>query len=460
MHFWRVLNNTTHWDYCKLFRRSGRCATLPDTSQSPQPALLRSLRRWDVIAVVLNGVIGAGIFGLPSRIYALAGPYSLLSFAVCAVCVGFIVLSFAEVAGRFSSTGGPYLFARESYGPAIGFGVGWLVWVARVTSFAANCSLLPDYLGFFFPAAAAGRPRMMIVAAVVIALGAINVRGVRATADASNLFAAGKLLPLAVFVAAGFFFLDPARFTLGDSPAYHAFSQSVMLLVYAFTGFEMAVIPAGEIRDPGRDVPRALLTGMVAVVIFYLAIQAVCIGTLPSLAQSQRPLADAAARFLGPWGAVMITGGILVSLAGNLNVLILAASRTLFAMSEGGALPARLSAVHPRFRTPAAAVIATTTVMLALALSRTFLYLVTVSTVARLVTYFATCGALPLLRRRNPAASNPFRLRGGSYIAFAGMGLCVWLVTAASLREARDAGIAAAAGMGIYALYRSYTVRV
>jgi len=427
---------------------------LPDTLQTSQPALLRSLRRWDVVAVVLNGVIGAGIFGLPSRIFALAGPYSLVSFAACAVCVALIVLSFAEVASRFSGTGGPYLFARETYGPAAGFAVGWLVWVARVTSFAANCSLLPDYLGFFFPSAAAGVPRMMIVSTVVIALAAVNVRGVRTTADASNLFAAGKLLPLAVFVAAGFFYLDPARFSLAAPPPYQAFSQSVMLLVYAFTGFEMAVIPAGEIRDPGRDVPRALLIGMTAVVVFYVAIQAVCIGTLPGLAQSQRPLADAAARFLGPGGAVMITAGILVSLAGNLNVLILAASRTLFAMSEKGALPAGLSAVHPQFRSPAAAVLVTTAVMMTLALSRTFLYLVTVSTVARLVTYFATCGALPLLRRRNQDAGSVFRLRGGTLIAFAAMALCLWLLTTASLREARDAAIAAAVGMGIYALYR------
>src|SRR5947209_2380410 len=149
---------------------------------APQPALLRSLRRWDVVAVVLNGVIGAGIFGLPSRIFALSGPYSLLAFGACAVCVSFIVLNFAEVASRFSGTGGPYLFARATFGPAAGFGVGWLVWVARITSFAANCSLLPDYLGFFFPAAATGTPRALILIFVVASLAAVNVRGVRNTA--------------------------------------------------------------------------------------------------------------------------------------------------------------------------------------------------------------------------------------------------------------------------------------
>jgi amino acid transporter len=414
-----------------------------------------------MVAVVLNGVIGAGIFGLASKVYGLSGTYSLLAFGACAVCVSLIVLSFAEVAGRFTGTGGPYLFARECYGPAAGFGVGWLVWVARVTSFAANCSLLPDYLGYFFPAAATGAPRALILIAVVGALAAVNVRGVRNTANASNVFAVGKLLPLAVFIGAGLFLLDPARFSFAARPEYHAFSQSVMLLVYAFTGFEMAVIPAGEVRDPGRDVPRALLIGMSVVVAFYVGIQAVCIGTLPELATSQRPLADAAARFLGSGGAMMITAGILVSLAGNLNVLILAASRTIFAMAEGGALPAGLAAVHPRFRTPAVAVLATTAVMLALALSHTFIYLVTVSTVARLVTYFATCGALPVLRRRRGGApATGFRLRGGIWISAAAMALCVWLLSNASLTEARDTAIAAALGFVIYGVYRSYTVRV
>jgi amino acid transporter len=233
-----------------------------------------------------------------------------------------------------------------------------------------------------------------------------------------------------------------------------------MLLVYAFTGFEMAVIPAGEIEHPGRDVPRALLTGMSVVVAFYVAIQAVCIGTLPGLGQSQRPLADAAARFLGNGGAVLITVGILVSLAGNLNVLILAASRTIFAMAEGKALPAYFARVHPRYRTPAVAVVATTVVMLALALSRTFLYLVSISVMVRLVTYFATCAALPVLRRRESGMGSIFRLPGGIAIAVAGMALCVWLVSNASLKEARDAAIAAAVGLGIYGVYRSYTVRV
>lgn len=436
-----------------------RSANVPLLPVNSRPGLARSLRRWDVLAVVINGIIGAGIFGLPSKVFSLSGAYSLFAFGLCAVCVAIIVMSFAEVASRFSGSGGPYLYAHETYGPAVGFTVGWLVWMARITSFAANCNLLPDYLDMFFPGAGSGFARALIITGVVAALAAVNVTGVRRVADASNALAIGKLLPLAVFIVAGLFFLDASRFSLALAPGYQPFSQSVLLLVYAFTGFEMAVIPAGEIRNPGPTLPSALLMGMATVVTFYVLIQVVCIGTLPELAASRRPLADAAARFLGTGGAVMITAGIVISLAGNLNVLILAASRVLFGMAERGELPRGLAVVHPRYRTPVDSVLSTIAVILVLTLSGTFIYLVTISTISRLVTYIATCGALPILRRRMGAPVAAFLLPGGVAVAYFGVALGLWLLSTCTLREARDTAIAAALGVCIYALNRRLNQR-
>lgn len=418
------------------------------------------MRRWDLIAVVLNGVIGAGIFGLPSRTFALVGDYSLFSFGVCAICVFLIVLSFAEVASRYSGTGGPYVFAREAFGPLTGFLVGWLVWVARATAFSANLSLLPAYLSFFFPSVAAGLPRAAMLTVVVATLAAVNIRGVRNATDAGNALTIGKLLPLAVFIGAGFFFLHGSRFSFAQAPGYHAFSQSVLFLVYAFTGFEIAVIPAGEARNPKRDLPPALLIGTAVVVLVYVSIQAVCIGTLPDLAKSTRPLADAAANFLGAGGAVMITIGIVISLAGNLNVLLLAGSRLIFAMAERNELPPQLAAIHRRFRTPAPSILLTAVVMLMLTLSGTFIYLLTLSTLSRLVTYIVTCAALPVLRRRPSAPAASFRLAGGPAIAILGMLLCVWLLSNSNLHEARDTIIAVLAGLGLYGANRWHRRRL
>ena len=428
-------------------------------AEGSTPGLVRSMRRWDLVAVCLNGVIGAGIFGLPSKVFALSGTYSLLAFVVCAFCVAAIVLSFAEVGSRFAGTGGPYLYAGVAYGPTTGFAVGWLVWIARLTSFSANLSLLPAYLGFFFPEVATGAPRAILVTAVVALLTAINIAGVRQVADASNAFAIGKLVPLAIFIVAGLFFLEPTRFSFAVLPGYHSFSQSVLLLVYAFTGFEMAVIPAGEVRNPGREVPAALMTGMGVVIVFYVLLQVVCVGTLPGLATSQRPLADAAARFLGTRGVLMITAGIVVSLAGNLNVLILAASRIIYAMAERGDLPPLFAMVHARHRTPVFAVIGTTATMLALTLSGTFISLVTASTLARLGSYPATAAALPILRRRPDAPKATLVLRAGTAVAVASILLAIWLISNSSWLEARDTVIALAVGLGIYAWSRALVRR-
>jgi APA family basic amino acid/polyamine antiporter len=422
--------------------------------------LIRSLRRWDLVAIVLNGIIGAGIFGLPSRTFALAGDYSLVSFGVCAVCVFLIVLGFAEVASRFSGTGGPYLFARETFGPLTGFLVGWLVWVARVTAFAANCTLLPAYLGFFFPVVAAGLPRALLLTVVVGTLAAMNIRGVRNAGNASNVLAIGKLLPLAIFIGVGFFFLNGSRFSFAHAPGYHDFSQSVLLLVYAFTGFEMAVIPAGEVRDPRRDLPPALMIGMAVVVLVYVSIQAVSIGTLSGLATSTRPLADAAANFLGAGGAAMITIGIVISVAGNLNVLLLSGSRIVFAMAERDELPPQLAAIHARFRTPVLSILLTSAVMLILTLSGTFIYLLTLSTLSRLATYIVTCSSVPVLRRRANAPSAWFLVPGGVAIACLAILVCLWLLSNSNLREARDTLIAVLAGLAVYAANRLHRRKV
>ena len=414
------------------------------------------MRRWDLVGVVINGVIGAGIFALPSRVFELAGPYSVFAFVLCAVCISMVVLCFAEVASRFDGTGGPYLYASAAFGPTTGFMVGWLVFVARITSFSANCSLLPTYLGLFFPAFDGGWARGAVLTAVVAGLAAVNVAGVRVAANASNALAAGKLLPLAVFVVVGLFFVEPSRFTGAPLPEYRPFAQAVLILVYAFTGFEMSVIPAGEARKPGRDLPVALLLGITIVVVFYVSIQVVSIGTLPSLSGRQRPLADAALAFMGSGGAVLMTVGIVVSLAGNLNILMLSASRILFAAAEHGQLPAPLATVHPRFRTPMVAVLATAAIMLTLTLSGKFLWLLTISTVARLFTYMATAGALPILRRRADAKPTSFRLPGGPAIAAAAILLLVWLASNATLREARDTAIAAGVGLAIFLGYRGF----
>ena len=198
--------------------------------------LVRGIGRWDFTALVVNTIIGAGIFGLPAKVFAQIGSYSLAAFLACALIIGLIVLCYAEVASRFSATGGPYLYAREAFGSAVGFEVGWLYWVVRVATFAANRNLLATYLGFFFPGANEGVPRLIVVCAVVAVITAVNLIGVRESAVMTNIFTVGKILPLLIFVMVGAFFIQPANFSFGELPQYGSFSSAVLLLIYAFVG--------------------------------------------------------------------------------------------------------------------------------------------------------------------------------------------------------------------------------
>jgi amino acid transporter len=422
-------------------------------TQSAHTGLIRGIRRWDLVAVAINGIIGAGIFGLPSKVFALIGPYSLLAFIVCALVVTLIVLCFAEVSSRFSETGGPYLYAREAFGSVVGFEVGWLVWLARLTAFAANLNLLIQYLGYFWPGIIAGWPRATMIIVIVVALIVVNVIGVRDAALFSDVFSIGKLIPIVLFIVAGLFFLNPQNFSMAAQPALADFSQSVLLLIYAFTGFEMALIPAGEARDPQRNAPFALLTSLAVVATVYILVQVVCIGVLPELAASNRPVADAGERFLGAAGASVITAGVVISIIGNLSVLILAAARLPFAMAGNRELPQILAATHRNFRTPHAAIIVTGAAMLALTLSGTFIYAATISTIARLLAYVAACSGLIVLRRRDKPPAQ-FKVPAGVAVAIAALVLIAWLLAHSTGREARDAAIAAITGLIIFGAYK------
>jgi APA family basic amino acid/polyamine antiporter len=413
--------------------------------------LIRGIRRWEAVAVAINSIIGAGIFGLPSKVTELLGPYSLIAFIVCALFVTLVILCFAEVSSRFSETGGPYLYAREAFGSITGFEVGWLMWLARITAFAANCNLLIAYLSYFWPASATSWPRAILITLIVVALTTVNVIGIRDVAMVSNIFTVGKLIPILVFIAVGLWFLAPENFSTTRPPEFPAFSQAVLLLVYAFTGFEIALIPAGEAREPQRTMPFAILMGIGVVSLVYISIQVVCIGTLPELAGSERPLADAATKFIGTAGATIITAGVVISILGNLTVVLLAGSRLLFAMASRNELPQFLATVHRRYCTPHLSVYLTGAVMLVITLRGSFIYAITISTLARLVAYAATCLSLFVLRRRDPQGA---LFRAPLIAPFASLALIIWLLSNSTSRESWHTIIAAVTGLLIYILYR------
>jgi APA family basic amino acid/polyamine antiporter len=418
--------------------------------QASDARLVRGLRRWDLVALVINSIIGAGIFGLPSRAFALAGTYSVLAYVVSALAIALVILCFAEVGSRFTATGGPYLYARSTLGPLAGFQVGWLLWLGRVAASASLANLFVDYAGHFFPAAGAAPWRAAVLIILLSALAVANVGGVRLTAMVTNILTVAKLMPLFLLVVVGLFFLDPRSFSIAVPPSYRSFSQAALLLVFTYTGFEGASIPSGEMRDPKRHLPFALLTGFTVVTLVYVLVQIVCIGTLPDLAVSERPLADAGLRVLGEPGAALIAAGALISTIGTLNALMFATPRLLFAMSENGQLPRLLSSTHARFRTPAPAIVLTAAVALVLALFSTFISALTISAIVRLMAYASTCAALPVLRRQPGVPAATFVAPMGTAVALGAIALSVWLLTNSSWNELRLAAFAVLAGFTLY----------
>ena len=427
----------------------------------PTPSgLIRGIYRWDLLGLAINGIVGAGIFGLPSQVYRYTGRYSVVAFVVCALVISSIVLCFAEVGGRFSESGGPYLYAREAFGPLIGFEVGWLLWLARVTSFATISNLLIGYLSYFWPQAGAGWVRVAVISVIVMVLTGLNLSGVRQAAIVSNTFVIGKLIPLLLFVAGGLFFVKWADFGSPANTSFKEFSQAVLLSVFAFSGFEYTGILAGETKEPQRNLPFAILSAVAITATLFVLIQVVCIGTLPSLASSQRPLADAARNFWGAAGGLMITVGVIISTAGTLSIIMLGAPRVLFALAEQGQLPGFLKAIHPRFHTPHVAILLSAVVILVVKISGTFIYALTISTITRRLTYAATCGALIALRRKSDAPPSTFELPSGLAVSAIALVLCIWLIVSSTWREARDTAIAATVGLLFYATHRlwEYTV--
>jgi amino acid transporter len=408
---------------------------------------VRGIGRYDLAALFLNGIVGAGIFGLPSKVQVLIGSHSLFAYVLCAAVVLTIVLCFAEVGSRFDKSGGPGLYARAAFGPWVGSSISWLVWLSRVTAFAAIANLFADYLVHFWPAAKDGPARVATIAGVTVTLTSINLVGVRRAALVGDVFTVAKLLPLLVFVGVGLFCLDGARFDFATAPGSGKVVEAVLLLVFAFTGFESAVIPAGEIVDPKRNLPFAAMTALGVVAPLYLLVQVVCIGTHPELATSSRPVAEAAERFLGAFGGAFLVVGALVSMTGTLHGITLATPRMLSSLGEQGELPRVFAATHARWRTPHVAIVTTMAAALALSLSGSFLTAVTMSTLARLVTYAATCASLLVLRRRHGDASAPFCLPGGRATAWLALVAIVGLLSNVEGKEYWNVGWVVLAGV-------------
>jgi amino acid transporter len=415
--------------------------------------LRRELGRWDLTAIGVNQVVGGAIFAMPATLAASVGGWSPLLVLGVGLASMLIAVTFAEVSSRFDATGGPYLFTRAAFGRFLGFEVGWMQWFTRVASWAAVINVLVTSLAFYWPSASTEPYRSTLMAAIISTLAVINILGIRQSAWVVNTLTIGKLVPLVLFVALALPLVTFAVVRPGPAPPLGEISKSALLLIFGYGGYEVVPIPAGESRNPHRDVPFALVMTLVIVTSLFALIQLGCLAALPGLAASKTPLIDAAGRTAGIVGAAVITLGAVISTTGNNMGQALSGSRALFALAEHGDVPRPFARVSRKYRTPVTAIVLTAGASLVLATTGSFSIMATASAVSRLFVCVATCAAA--LRLREPAFAGRvppprFRLPLGPAIPVAAIVIASAILFGASKAQLTGGAAALAAGAVLF----------
>ena len=413
--------------------------------------LIRAVGLKEVIALTINGIIGAGIFALPATAGKILGIASPIAFILAGFFSSLIVLCFAELGSRYDRTGGAYLYAHEAFGSAFAFLVGWMYFLARVTSAGALCNAMIGFISYF---GLIGTPlRILIILLTFAFLGIVNYIGIKFSSHVMNFLTATKLIPLLLFIGIGLFFVNWNVFSGISFPPAKPLMETLLLAMFVFSGFEIVAVPGGEIVNPQKTVPRGLLLGTIATIIIYFFIQVIVVGVHPDLNVSQSPVAETASHFLGSAGGKVISLGAILSTLGTMLLLTLTAPRILYAMSLQDQMPGLFQKIHPRFRTPYVSIVLVTLVITIVAVSGKFRELATLSAMARLLTYVGSAFALLRLRQKIPSPDT-FRVPGGPVVPILTILISFLLLTAATPQQWKTGILALLVGMVLYLLSR------
>ncbi|MCA0200382.1 MAG: APC family permease [Proteobacteria bacterium] len=418
-------------------------------------SLRRAITPFGAALLVLNGMIGAGIFVLPASVSAATGAWAPWLFLAVGLFFITIALSFAELASYFRDSGGPVLYAGTAFGPAAGFASGWMLWLGRVTAIAANINVVMTYLEPTWLWLADGPWRVPFIAAVCAVLVVTNIVGVKQGVRTVAMFTVLKLIPLLVLTALGLFAIGPNAMP-GPAPSLGAMGTAALLFIYAFVGFEAALVTAGETRDPRRSLPRALVVTVAGTALLYWLLTLVYVAVLPAGGAEGKTLSDAAALLAGPAAAAIMTFTAIFSVAGNVASAMVTSPRMTYALAENKWLPRWFGHVHKTYATPDNSILLFGVAVFLFAASSTFVFLAAASSLARILIYILCILALPKLRRTLPkdAQEEAYRLPGGLLIPGIAFLLCVIASTQAALATWTIVAGIVAIGMGLFWLAR------
>lgn len=423
---------------------------------SAKPQLIRAIGALGASFLVINGMIGSGIFALPGAVAERAGLLSPVMFIAAGLLIIVVVLAFAELGSYFRDSGGPALYATRAFGPLVGFSTSWVYYISRIASTAANSHALALYLGVVWPWFDTTWGHRVVVVVVLAALTLINVRGVKDSVRTLALFTFFKVVPLLMLILLGLQFVSPDVLFPEPLPTIEDPGGTMLLLIYAYIGFEALSMTAGETKQPRRTIPWALVWSVIAVAGLYYLIMLVYVAVLPDELDTGATLADVARRIAGPVGAVVIALTAAASITGNLSGSLLAGPRLTLSMAEQGLVPAWIGNVHPKFLTPANSIVLLGGLAMLVALTGTFVKLAIASSLARLIAYGVSIAALPVIRRAadEETRKNAFRLPGGYLVPAIALGLCVWMASYSSAESWRFIAVLLFAGFLIYGIER------
>ncbi len=433
-------------------------STIAEPVREPLPRQLSGFSLW---LLMINGVVGAGIFGLPGEVARLAGDDGVWIFAICALMILPVILVFAHLGSRHAGTGGPMLYTGTAFGTFAGFQTGWAFYVARLTAFAANINLLVITVAWFWPVIAEPLPRLAFLVVCITLLATINTTGAQRAMGWLGVITLAKFLPMLAVAGVGLFVIqsNPDSMVVEGPPVAADFGAAILLVIYAFVGFESGLVPAGEARHPQRDIPRALLAAMLSAAILYSAIHIVCTALLPDLIAMKQPVVEAGAVLFGTWGAIMMTLGVAASVGGNLLGAMFSTPRITYRLALEGQLPAVLGRVDPVHKTPVVSIMLFASLSLLLAASGSFVLLASLSVVVRLMIYIGCIFSLPHSRTRVLNAAEVLNLPGGLVIPGIAFLVCVYLLWQVTVAAWLMAAVLLGAGSLLYGLTRTSTFR-
>jgi amino acid transporter len=423
--------------------------------------LRRDIGFFGAAFLVLNAMIGAGIFALPGKVAVNAGLLSPWLFLAVGVVFLAVVLTFAELASYFRDSGGPVLYASYAFGPLAGFGTGWVLFLSRMTAFAANANVMAIYLGSLYPWFGEGIGRTTVISIVTLGLTYANILGVKDGVRTMGFFTVLKVLPLILLVLLGLQHVTTGTLIPSASAVIEDLGGTTLLLVYAYVGFETMAVTAGETTEPRRVLPRALIRTVIGTGLLYFLIVLVFISVIPEDTYADATLVDVGRVLAGPAGAIAITLAAVFSIGGNLAGTMIAAPRLIFSLAENRLLPAWFGNVHPRYATPDHSILVMGGLALAMALTGSFVELAVASSLSRMLSYIVCIASLPIIRNRADDAmqARAYRIRGGYLLPLVGLAICLWLTAQATAENWRTVGMLLAVGFVLYAVERRFLQR-